>query len=280
MTENVYEVASPQAHQELDYALASGAAAVSYDVANQPSSLEYAISDPTDQGEEVYTMASGMSDTDVVYDIGGVGGAIESSADVVYDMGGSSARHGADQAIYDNQAGKRLSEAVYDFGSAPGATDDDDGAIYDNNPAALLQNSGEMEDDVVYDIGSNVDGYLGIDTSTDGDIPHYDQSSAGGGQDAVYDIGNAEVDLDATYHSRQNSQKSHAPSDGYVTLPRSEPVLVPEVYSPGPTYDLGGGANAPTEPVATYELADSTPLDPSMKLRSRSYDNALNDAAA
>eukprot|EP00035_Acanthoeca_spectabilis_P016009 m.324062 g.324062 ORF g.324062 m.324062 type:complete len:1509 (-) comp16458_c0_seq19:1342-5868(-) len=273
ITDNVYEVATTSAHAELDYALASGAAAVNYDVANQPSSLEYAVSDPTDHAEDVYTMASNMDDTDVVYDIGGVGAAIM-DGETVYDLGSSvgagSSTDGAaaGEAIYDNQARKRLSEAVYDFGSAVGEVDvdaDEGGAIYDNNPARLLE-----ADDVVYDIGSNADGYLGV-TSSDPATYDLGSPSQPAIADAVYDLGTAEADIDATYHSRSASQKA---AGGGA---RADPMLSPEVYTDAPTYDLGGVTQ---QPVATYELAgDAAALDASVKLRSRSYDNALNDAA-
>lgn len=289
MNDNIYEMAGTEAHAELDYALASGATAINYDVANEPQSSEYAMSSADDvmeqQGEDVYSMASGGAD--VLYDIGGVGSALDTSdADVVYDIGGTT--HGgtdSDPAIYDNNPSSHgENEAVYDFGTTIGSTaetDDDVGdQIYDNNPASLLAES-HMESDAVYDIGSNCDGYLGLGGSSTDDAMAYNMaatSDASVEADHVYEDGNSapEGNLDATYHSSNGS-------DGYVTLPRADPVLVPDDSSPA-LYDLSSGAELDIHPVATYELAadttdDAPGLDADIKLRSRSYDNALNDVA-
>jgi hypothetical protein len=339
--EAVYEMAGTKAHAEIEYALAAGAApeagaAVSYDMANQPTAHEYAVSCGADdivgvsQGEEVYTMASGVGSADVTYDIGGIGSAM-TDTDVVYDMGGAQQRpHGGD-AIYDNKArGRPVSEAVYDLGGAGGSSTvdsfkkrpagrpaseavydlggaggsstvdsfkkrpagrpaseavydlggggsssvDDDGAIYDNSPELL--ESDVVEANAVYDIGSGGEGYLGLGGASTDDAPaQYDVGSSDA-MDATYDVGNCATEEDVAVDV--TSLEAPTDSEGYLTMSREEPVLVPEVYAKGPTYDLGTGS--PIAPIATYELADDMKGDDRPHSRTRSYDNALHDAAA
>jgi hypothetical protein len=306
-------MAGTKAHAEIEYALAAGAApeagaAVSYDMANQPTAHEYAVSCGADdivgvsQGEEVYTMASGVGSADVTYDIGGIGSAM-TDTDVVYDMGGAQQRpHGGD-AIYDNKArGRPVSEAVYDLGGAGGSSTvdsfkkrpagrpaseavydlggggsssvDDDGAIYDNSPELL--ESDVVEANAVYDIGSGGEGYLGLGGASTDDAPaQYDVGSSDA-MDATYDVGNCATEEDVAVDV--TSLEAPTDSEGYLTMSREEPVLVPEVYAKGPTYDLGTGS--PIAPIATYELADDMKGDDRPHSRTRSYDNALHDAAA